>query len=66
MPLAWSEVTQRLAPARFDIQSAFARLAKRGDPLRGVLGPGIDAVRLLDALARRLEARGIRSRARRP
>ncbi len=61
MPLAWSEVTQRLAPERFHIRSAFARLAKRGDPLRGVLGPGVDAVRLLDGLARRLEAGGRRA-----
>jgi bifunctional non-homologous end joining protein LigD len=62
MPLAWSELTRRLVPARFDVTSAFARLAKRGDPLRGVLGPGIDAVRLLEGLALRLEARGTRSR----
>ena len=68
MPLAWAEVTRRLAPGRFDIRSAFARLEKRGDPLRPVLGPGIDAVRLLEGLALRLEARGGRSRppARRP
>jgi bifunctional non-homologous end joining protein LigD len=67
MPLAWSEVTRRLAPGRFDIESAFVRLAKRGDPLRGVLGPGIDAVGLLEGLALRLEGRDARSRpARRP
>jgi bifunctional non-homologous end joining protein LigD len=63
MPLAWSELTRRLAPGRFDIANARARLARRGDPLRGVLGPGIDAVRLLEGLAHRLEARGARSRA---
>jgi len=62
-PLAWSEVTQRLAPARFDIASVFARLAKRGDPLLPVLGPGIDAVGLLGGLIERLERRGGGSRA---
>jgi bifunctional non-homologous end joining protein LigD len=61
MPLRWSEVTRRLAPERFTIRSAPARLARRGDPLRGVLGPGIDALRLLEALARRLAAAGSRS-----
>jgi bifunctional non-homologous end joining protein LigD len=63
MPLAWAEVTQRLVPARFHIANAAARLAKRGDPLREVLGPGVDAVRLLDGLARRLESRAVASRA---
>src|SRR5262245_33902047 len=66
MPLAWRDVSQRLSPGRFHIRSAFARLAKHGDPLRGVLGPGIDAVRLLDGLARRLESIGERPRPRRP
>jgi bifunctional non-homologous end joining protein LigD len=62
MPLLWSELTRRLDPGRFDIESVFARLAKRGDPLRAVLGPGIDAVRLLEGLAARLGERGGRSR----
>jgi bifunctional non-homologous end joining protein LigD len=67
MPLLWAEVTRRLNPGRIDIRSAFARLGRRGDPLRPVLGPGLDAVRLLEGLALRLEARGSRSRpARRP
>ena len=51
-------------PARFTHPHAPARASRsRGDPLRGVLGPGIDAVRLLEGLARRLEARGRRARA---
>jgi len=64
MPLAWGAVTQRLRPARYDIRSVFAHLEKHGDPFRGVLGPGIDAVRLLDGLSRRLEgsSRSRRSR----
>jgi bifunctional non-homologous end joining protein LigD len=57
MPLAWREVTTRLAPERFDIRTAVGRLSRRGDPMRAVLGPGVDAVRLLDGLARRVERR---------
>jgi bifunctional non-homologous end joining protein LigD len=60
MPLGWREVTPRLAPGRFTIRTAVAQLERRGDPLREVLGPGVDAVRLLDGLARRLERAGSR------
>jgi bifunctional non-homologous end joining protein LigD len=64
MPLEWRELTPRLAPGRFTIRTALARLERRGDPLREVLGAGVDAVRLLDGLARRLEgARSLRRRA---
>jgi bifunctional non-homologous end joining protein LigD len=62
MPLGWREVTTRLAPGRFTIRTAVAQLERRGDPLREVLGPGVDAVRLLDGLARRLESAGSRRR----
>jgi bifunctional non-homologous end joining protein LigD len=55
MPLGWREVTPRLAPSRFTIRTALRILERRGDPLREVLGPGIDAVRLLEDLARRLD-----------
>jgi bifunctional non-homologous end joining protein LigD len=61
MPLAWSEVTARLAPERFDIRTSVPRLARRGDPMRGVLGPAIDAMRLLEGLARRVERRARRA-----
>jgi bifunctional non-homologous end joining protein LigD len=54
MPLAWSQLTARLAPERFTIETAPARLARSGDPLAGVLGPGIDVARLLAALEARL------------
>jgi DNA primase len=56
MPLAWRDVTPRLSPDRFDIRSAPRRLSRSGDPMRAVLGLGIDAVALLDGLAQRLEA----------
>jgi bifunctional non-homologous end joining protein LigD len=54
MPLAWSQLGARLAPERFTIRTAPPRLARDGDPLAGVLGPGIDVARLLAALEARL------------
>jgi len=54
MPLEWKQVNARLDPARFTIKTAIPRLTKGGDPLAGVLGPGVDAVALLGALAQRL------------
>jgi len=62
MPLAWREVTTRLDPIRFNVRTAVGRLERRGDPLREVLGPGIDAVRLLEGLSRRLEIAASRAR----
>jgi bifunctional non-homologous end joining protein LigD len=56
MPLAWSQVSSRLDPTRFTIKTALAGLAKRGDPLRGVLGPAINVERLLGQLEGRLAA----------
>jgi bifunctional non-homologous end joining protein LigD len=58
MPLRWSQVTRRLDPARFTIRTAPPALAKRGDPLRGVLDAPVDVPRLLDGLAARLRAAG--------
>ncbi len=52
-PLDWTEVTARLEPARFTIRTVPRRFARRADPLRPVLGSGID---MAAALAR-LEAR---------
>jgi bifunctional non-homologous end joining protein LigD len=52
-PLEWREVTARLDPTRFTIRTVPARFARRRDPLRPVLGPGID----LAAVLARLEAR---------
>ncbi|HSE03624.1 MAG TPA: DNA ligase D, partial [Methylomirabilota bacterium] len=41
-PLEWREVTARLDPARFTLKTLPARFDKRDDPLRPVLGGGID------------------------
>jgi bifunctional non-homologous end joining protein LigD len=54
MPLEWSQVTQRLDPARWNLASAKARMERRGDPFAGVLGPGADPERLLAGLLERL------------
>jgi bifunctional non-homologous end joining protein LigD len=52
-PLEWREVTARLDPARFTLRTLPARFARRDDPLRPVLGDGID----LTAALERIEAR---------
>lgn len=41
-PLQWREVKKGLRPARFTIKTIFARLDKKGDLLKGVLGKGAD------------------------
>lgn len=53
-PLEWREVSARLDPARHTIATVPARVAKRGDPLRGVLGAGADIAAVLAALQERL------------
>jgi bifunctional non-homologous end joining protein LigD len=58
MPLEWKQVNARLAPSRFTIETALPRIRKHGDPFLGVLGPGVDAVALLSALAERLQRSG--------
>jgi bifunctional non-homologous end joining protein LigD len=54
MPLRWPQVNARLDPARWNIATAPRELAKHGDPFAGVLGPGVDAERVLAGLLRRL------------
>ena len=53
-PLEWSAVGARLDPSKLTVKTALRRMRKTGDPLREVLGPGVDAVALLGALGERL------------
>jgi bifunctional non-homologous end joining protein LigD len=67
-PLDWSEVTARLDPGRFTIRTAPGRFARRADPLRPVLGAGIEMAAALERIERRFHGaaptRRARSRAR--
>ena len=50
-PLEWREVRTGLDPAKFTIKTIFARLKKKGDLWKGVLGKGVelrDAIRCLE------------------
>jgi bifunctional non-homologous end joining protein LigD len=53
-PLAWSQVTARLDPARFTIKTAIPQMRRRGDSLRPVLDEPVDVHALLQALTERL------------
>jgi bifunctional non-homologous end joining protein LigD len=57
MPLRWPQVSARLDPLRWNIRSAPRELARRGDPLAGLLEARNDVVALLDALGARLASR---------
>jgi DNA primase len=57
MPLRWPQVSARLDPARWNIRSAPRELARRGDPLAGLVETRNDVAALLDALGARLAAR---------
>lgn len=55
-PLRWSEVTSRLDPSRFTIETVPARLEKtKEDPLAGILEDVPDLARALDRLGQRLK-----------
>lgn len=56
MPLMWSQVTKRLDPSRWTIQTALARLEAHGDPFAEVLDTRIEVPSLLGALTERLAA----------
>jgi bifunctional non-homologous end joining protein LigD len=63
-PLEWREVTPRLDPARFTLVTLPARFDKMEDPLRPVLGDGIDmaaALERIEALHKPSPGRGTRS-----
>jgi bifunctional non-homologous end joining protein LigD len=49
-PLEWREVTPRLDPARFTLETLPARFDKMADPLTPVLGDGIDMAAALERI----------------
>jgi bifunctional non-homologous end joining protein LigD len=53
-PLHWSAVNAKLDPSKLTIKTALRRMRETGDPMLEVLGPGVNAVELLGALAERL------------
>jgi bifunctional non-homologous end joining protein LigD len=53
-PLAWSEVTARLDPARFTMTTVPARFDKMADPLTPVLTGEIDMAAAVNRIERRL------------
>ena len=53
-PLTWGQVSTRLDPAKWNIETTPRRLRRHGDPMRPVLDERADLVALLDALANRL------------
>ena len=53
-PLRWSQVTTRLDPTRWNMQTTPKAMAKSGDPMLPLLELETDVAGLLDALAERL------------
>ena len=49
-PLTWGQVTKRLDPAKWNIETTPARMKKHGDPLSGLFDEAVDVAALLDAL----------------
>jgi len=55
-PLAWSEVTGRLDPARFTIRTVPDLTCQRADPMLALLDTSVDIPAVLGALAARLKS----------
>ena len=53
-PLRWDEVNARLDPARYTIRTIPERFEEMEDPLRAVLGEGIDMAGAIAAIERRI------------
>src|SRR5581483_5653219 len=51
-PLLWSEVKKGLDPSRFTIKTIFARLKKKGDLFKPVLGKGVDLAQATQRLTK--------------
>ena len=56
-PLRWQEVTARLDPTRFTLDTMPARLQKIGDPVAPVLREAVDIAAALPRIQRRLHPR---------
>jgi len=54
-PLEWKEVNARLDPARFNLRTLPKRFEKMEDPLRGVLGKGVDMAVVIGRIEERMK-----------
>jgi bifunctional non-homologous end joining protein LigD len=54
--LRWDEVTARLDPANYTIQSLPKRFEKMDDPMVPVLGEGVDMASAIEKIQRRMES----------
>jgi bifunctional non-homologous end joining protein LigD len=54
-PLRWDEVTARLDPSRFTMQTIPKRFEAMEDPLRGVLGKGVNLAAAIAKIERRMK-----------
>jgi bifunctional non-homologous end joining protein LigD len=60
-PLAWREVNAKLDPAKFTLKTLPRRFERMEDPLRGVLGEGIDMGAAIAAIEKRVKRHGGRA-----
>ena len=55
MPLPWSQITRRLDPSRWTIETAPKRLGAASDPMAELFSVTTDVGQLLERLTQRLE-----------